>query len=209
MRVRVKICGITSVQDALVAAEAGCDAIGLVFYPRSPRSVSIEMARNIANVIPPFIARVGVFVDAEERVVRDVLEQVELTLLQFHGDELPDSCNHFGLPYMKTISVDASVELENIEQKYDSAAGFLLDTYDPVIKGGTGRSFDWSLWPKSSNKPLILAGGLTPENVGEAVKITKPWGVDVSGGVEDEIYGKKNPRKIRAFINEVSGVGLE
>lgn len=209
MRVRVKICGITTVQDALIAAEAGCDAIGLVFYPSSPRSVSVEMARDIANAIPPFVARVGVFVDAEERVVRDVLERVELSQLQFHGDESPASCARFGLPYMKTIAVDGRVELEDIERNYDSAAGFLLDTYHPAIKGGTGRPFDWSLWPESSNMPLVLAGGLTPENVGEAVKQTRPWGVDVSGGVEDGIYGKKNPRKIRAFINEVWGVGLE
>ena len=195
--------------DAALAAAAGCDAIGLNFYPGSPRCVDARVARDIVAVLPPFVTPVGIFVDAERERVEDILGEVPLGLLQFHGAEPRTSCERFGVPYMKVVSVREPLDVAAIERDYCTAAGFLLDTYDPAAKGGIGRTFDWSLWPASSAKPLVLAGGLTPDNVGEAIRRLRPYGVDVSSGVEGFDPGVKCPNKVRAFMEEVRRGGNE
>lgn len=209
MRVRAKICGITSVRDAAVAAGAGCDAIGLNFYPGSPRCIEVPVARDIVASLPPFVTPVGIFLDAEPGRIETVLGQVPLGLLQFHGDEPPAACERFGVPYTKTVSVREPVDVTALEQAYGSAGGFLLDTFDPVQRGGIGRPFDWSLWPETATKPLVLAGGLTPDNVFAAIRRLRPYGVDVSSGVEDGEKGVKNPAKVHAFMDEVRRAGSE
>lgn len=209
MRTRAKICGITSVRDAAVAAAAGCDAIGLNFYPGSPRFVEVPVARDIAASLPPFVTPVGIFVDAEPARIEEVLRDVPLGLLQFNGDEPAVACERFGVPYTKAVSVREPVDVAVLERAYGSAGGFLLDTFDPAAKGGTGRTFDWSLWPEQGAKPLVLAGGLTPDNVFAAIRRLRPYGVDVSSGVEDDEKGVKNPVKVRAFMKEVRRGGSE
>ena len=196
-------------RDAAVAAAAGCDAIGLNFYPGSPRCVDVAEARDIAASLPPFVTPVGIFVDAEPARIEEVLRQVPLGLLQFGGDEPRDACEGFGVPYTKVVSVRERVDAGALERAYGSAGGFLLDTFDPAAKGGTGRTFDWSLWPEQGAKPLVLAGGLTPDNVFAAIRRLRPYGVDVSSGVEDGEKGVKNPAKVRAFMNEVRRGGNE
>ena len=209
VRVRAKICGITTVGDAAIAAAAGCDAVGINFYPGSPRCVSAQVARDIAASLPPFVTPVGIFVDAEPERIEAVLRQVPLGLLQFNGDEPPAACERFGVPYAKVISVRKPLDVTALEQHYGSAAAFLLDTFDPAARGGTGRTFDWSLWPANPIKPLVLAGGLTPDNVCDAIRRLRPYGVDVSSGVENEVKGVKSPEKVRAFMDEVRRGGNE
>ena len=209
MRIRAKICGITSVRDATVAASAGCDAIGLNFYRGSPRCIEVPVARDIVASLPPFVTPVGIFLDAEPRRIEKILDQVPLGLLQFHGDEPAAACERFGVPYTKTVSVREPVDVTSLERAYGSAGGFLLDTFDPVARGGIGRPFDWSLWPEAATKPLVLAGGLTPDNVFDAIRRLRPYGVDVSSGVEDGEKGVKSPAKVRAFMGEVRRAGSE
>ncbi|HBA09871.1 MAG: phosphoribosylanthranilate isomerase [Methylotenera sp.] len=202
MRVRVKICGITRVEDALVAVENGADAIGLVFYEPSPRAVSVEQAIKIVSQIPAFISIVGLFVNAEERFVRDVISNVALDLLQFHGDEAPEECSSYGLPFMKAIRVKSDTNLVQCAKDYSASRALLLDTYTEGVAGGTGHTFDWGLIPSDLNKPVVLAGGLTAENVGSAIQQVKPYAVDVSGGVELS-KGIKDAAKIAAFMQQV------
>ncbi len=209
MRVRAKICGITSVEAALAAAEAGCDAVGLMFEPSSPRCVPVAMARAIADALPPLVSRVGVFADAAAGDVKDVLRNVPLDVLQFNGDEPAQFCEDFGIRYVKAAGVRPGFRIECLERDYASARAFLLDTWDPAVRGGTGRTFDWALWPGASSRPLVLAGGLTPANVGAAVRRLRPWAVDVSGGVEDGVKGIKSVAKMRAFVAEVQRAGIE
>jgi len=201
-RVRVKICGITRVEDALDAARLGADAIGLVFYAGSPRAVTVEAAGAIAAALPPFIARVGLFVNAAEEEVRAVLGRVSLDVLQFHGDESPEECARYGWPYIKAIRVREGIDLNRLAEDHAQAGAFLLDSFTPGIWGGSGRSFDWSLVSGGFKKPLILAGGLTADNVAEAIAAVRPYAVDVSGGVEQS-KGVKDPVKMRAFIEGV------
>ena len=196
-------------RDAAVAAAAGCDAIGMNFYRGSPRCVQVPLARDIAGSLPPFVSTVGIFVDAEPARIEEVLRQVPLGMLQFHGDEPAAACERFGVPYMKTVSVREAFDAAALERDYGSAGGFLLDTFDPAAKGGIGRAFDWSLWPLKSVKPLVLAGGLTPDNVFAAIRRLHPYGVDVSSGVEDGEKGVKNSAKVRAFMDEVRRGGSE
>lgn len=198
-RVRVKICGITRIEDALHAAAEGADAIGLVFHRDSPRAVTAETARAIAGAVPPFVARTGLFVNADAALVRSVLESVPLDLLQFHGDEPAEYCRAFGRTYIKAIRMAAGVDLAALESRYADAAAVLLDTHVPGTPGGTGRTFDWGLVPVARRLPVILAGGLTPQNVGDAIRRARPWAVDVSGGVEAG-RGVKDPARISAFI---------
>jgi phosphoribosylanthranilate isomerase len=202
LRVRVKICGITRVEDALVAVENGADAIGLVFYEPSPRAVSVEQAIKIVSQIPAFISIVGLFVNAEERFVRDVISNVALDLLQFHGDEAPEECSSYGLPFMKAIRVKSDTNLVQYAKDYSASRALLLDTYTEGVAGGTGHTFDWGLIPSDLNKPVVLAGGLTAENVGSAIQQVKPYAVDVSGGVELS-KGIKDAAKIAAFMQQV------
>lgn len=199
MRVRVKICGVTRVEDALAAAAAGADAIGLVFVEKSPRFVRLEQARAIAAALPPFITTVGLFVDASADRIREVLGQVPLDLIQFHGRETPEDCQQFGYPYIKVVRMVPDVDLHAEAQHYEQAAGLLLDAYDPQIAGGTGATFDWTQVPPDLGKPVILAGGLTPENIARAIRAVRPYAVDVSSGVEQS-KGIKDAAKIAAFI---------
>ncbi|MET0356171.1 MAG: phosphoribosylanthranilate isomerase [Cellvibrio sp.] len=197
---RVKICGITSVADALSAVDAGADAIGLVFYGPSPRAVSIDLARTIAASVGPFVTVVGLFVDAEESYIRDVLAKVSLHVLQFHGNESREFCEQFQRPYMKAIRMRPELDVAQEINRYLSASAILLDAYRPGIPGGTGETFDWQRVPKQALRPIVLAGGLTPENVSSAIQSTQVYGVDVSGGVESA-PGQKDPRKVAQFIS--------
>jgi len=199
VRTRIKICGITRVEDARIAVELGADAIGLVFYAPSPRSVGLDKARAIVAAIPPFVTIVGLFVDPAQDQVESVLRRCSLGLLQFHGDEAPDFCNGFGLPYIKAARVRADADLVQYLSPYHAAQGWLLDAYHEQLYGGTGESFDWTLIPRDLARPVILSGGLTPDNVGAAVRQVRPWAVDVSGGVE-AAKGIKDAAKIAAFI---------
>jgi len=198
--VRVKICGITSVTDARAAVDAGADAIGLVFYEPSPRAVSIDQARAIASSVGPFVTVVGLFVDADERFIRDVLANVSLHVLQFHGNESREFCEQFQRPYMKAIRVRPELNIAQEIEKYLSASAILLDAYRPGIPGGTGESFDWQRVPQESSRPIVLAGGLTAENVTTAIQTTRVYGVDVSGGVESA-PGQKDSHKVAQFIS--------
>ncbi|MDX5370858.1 MAG: phosphoribosylanthranilate isomerase [Pseudomonadaceae bacterium] len=202
--VRVKICGITRVEDALAAAAAGADAIGLVFYARSPRAVGIEQAQAIIAALPPFVTTVGLFVDANRDELAHILASVPLDLLQFHGDETREQCEGFGRPYIKALRVKAGDDIAAQVQRYPSASGVLLDTYVEGVPGGTGEAFDWSLVPQDLSKPVILAGGLRPDNVAAAVAQVRPYAVDVSGGVEAS-KGIKDAQKIGAFIRAACG----
>jgi phosphoribosylanthranilate isomerase len=205
MRTRVKICSITRIEDANAAAAAGADAIGLVFDPRSPRVVSIEQARAVVAATPPYVTVVGLFVDAAPEAIRNVLSRVNLSLLQFHGSETPEQCRLYGRPYVKAIPMRDDVDLSVEEKRFSDAAGLLLDTFTAGMAGGSGRTFDWSRVPTRRTKPVILAGGLTPENVGEAIRRVRPYAVDVSSGVE-VAKGIKDPTKIIAFIKAVRDV---
>ncbi|WP_285376310.1 phosphoribosylanthranilate isomerase [Pseudomonas sp. lyk4-TYG-107] len=200
--VRSKICGITRIEDALAAVEAGADAIGFVFYAKSPRAVSVQQARAIIQALPPFVTTVGLFVNASRCELGEILDAVPLDLLQFHGDETAEQCEGWHRPYIKALRVKAGDDIAAAVDAYPSASGVLLDTYVEGVPGGTGEAFDWSLIPQALSKPLILAGGLTPENVADAVARVKPYAVDVSGGVEAS-KGIKDHAKIRAFINAV------
>ncbi|MCR4304708.1 MAG: phosphoribosylanthranilate isomerase [Gallionella sp.] len=207
MKTRVKICGITRVEDALAAADSGADAVGLVFYERSPRHVGIAQAAQLAVVLPPFVSVVGLFVNAEASLVREALARVPLDLLQFHGDETPDYCAQFGKPYLKAIRVRAGVDLLQCASDFRSARGLLLDAHVEGKPGGTGTAFDWTLIPKQLPLPVILSGGLDAANVAAAIKRVRPYAVDVSSGVEtggvEASKGIKDAAKIARFMQEV------
>ena len=198
---RIKICGITRAEDALAAAHSGADAIGLVFYERSPRHVGIAQAVQLAAVLPPFVTSVGLFVNAEAAFVREVLNRVPLDLLQFHGDESPEFCAQFARPYLKAIRVKAGVDLLQCASDFRTARGLLLDAHVEGIPGGTGATFDWTLIPRRLPLPGILSGGLDAENVAEAIAQVRPYAVDVSSGVEAS-KGIKDAVKIARFIQE-------
>jgi phosphoribosylanthranilate isomerase len=207
MKTRVKICGITRVEDALEAAEQGADAIGLVFYAPSPRNVSIEVACAIVAALPPFVSVVGLFVNAPKANIDEVLAEVRLNVLQFHGDETPVDCTQFNLPFLKAIRVNADTNLLQYEKEFKHAQALLLDAYSDATYGGTGLTFDWNLIPAELSKPIILAGGLNADNVGQAIKQVKPYAVDVSGGVELS-KGIKDADKIAAFMQGVSNASI-
>lgn len=197
---RVKICGLTRSADVSAAVLAGADALGFVFAERSKRFIGTGQAKELVREVPAFVSRVGLFMDPDEQAVAEVMAQVPLSLLQFHGSEDAGFCRQFGLPYIKAVSMGPDRELAFIEQEYFDAAGLLLDSHSPGDTGGTGQVFDWSMIPDIA-LPLVLAGGLTPENVGQAVRQVKPWAVDVSSGVEDA-PGQKSTAKMQAFIKE-------
>jgi phosphoribosylanthranilate isomerase len=202
MRTRVKICGFTRVDDAVFAARAGADAIGLVFYAPSPRNVDIALAIEITSALPAFTSVVALFVDETAARIHEVLAQVPIDCIQFHGDEPADFCRSFGKRYIKAIRMQDGVDIGEVAKSYHDAAGLLLDAYHPQAKGGTGSSFDWDLIPKHCELPIILAGGLDERNAKLAVAIVKPYAVDVSSGVEAE-KGIKDCQKIAAFIKAV------
>jgi len=203
MRTRVKICGITRPEDARAAADSGADAIGLVFYPRSPRAVTLEQARAVCDATPPFITRVALFVDPEPGAVDAVLEALPIDLLQFHGGETADRCDGYARPYIKAIAVREGYDITAAMAAHPAAAGFLFDAWQPAIHGGGGVTFDWSRLPGISAVPTILAGGLTPENVEQAVREVRPYAVDVSSGVEVS-KGIKSAQKIAEFLRGVA-----
>jgi len=212
-RTRVKICGITRVEDGVAAARAGADAIGFNFWPGSPRAVAVERARVIAAALPPFVTIVGLFVDPAPEHVRATLKALPLDLLQFHGVEAPEFCRAFGRPYIKAVPVAAkatTVDLLEYAARYPDACGLLFDAPPAAgLPGGTGQTFDWDALPRELPRPLVLSGGLTAANVGAAIRRLRPWAVDVSSGVEaigpdgKPIKGSKDPPRIVAFIEEV------
>ncbi len=201
MATRIKICGITRGHDAVVAAELGAHAVGLMFYEDSPRFVSLDKAREVIEVLPPFVTRVGVFVNSEEQQVRAILGAVHLDLLQFHGDEPPQFCAQFGMSYIKAVRVKKGLDLLQYASRYRDAKGLLLDAHSERSYGGTGEAFDWSLIPGNLTLPIILSGGLNAANVARAIRQVRPWAVDVSSGVESA-KGIKDAAKIAAFIKE-------
>jgi phosphoribosylanthranilate isomerase len=210
MRTRVKICGITRIDDGIAAARSGADAIGFVFWTGTPRRVSFDRARAIAAAVPAFVTIVGLFVDPAPDAVRAALAEVPLDLLQFHGDEPPTMCASFDRPYIKAVAVKPGVDLLQYASQYSAARALLFDAFQPGgLPGGTGTTFDWSDVPSELPRPMILSGGLTPQNVGDAIRALRPWGVDVSSGVEaagddgKPKKGIKSPAKIAAFIREV------
>lgn len=201
-RTRIKICGFTRQDDALTAAEAGADALGFVFHPPSPRCVKPATAATIARNLPPFVTTVGLFVDAPADDVRRVCAVMPLGLLQFHGDEPPDYCGQFGLPYIKAVRVQPGTDLLQYARRYPGAAGLLLDAYRKGVPGGTGETFDWRLVPARIPCQVVLSGGLTPDNVGAGMAQVRPWAVDVSTGVE-AAPGIKSAQLIRRFTAAV------
>ena len=201
-RTRVKICGITRPEDGRVAVEAGTDAIGLVFYAGSPRAVTVEQAAEIVGALPPFVTAVGLFVDAERKLIDAVLERVPLDLLQFHGSETPEACEAPGRRYIKALRMRPDIDLQAKARQYASADGLLLDAYRKGVPGGTGERFDWERIPADLAVPVVLAGGLEPENITYAVRSVRPFAVDVSSGVEAD-KGIKDAAKIAAFMRGV------
>jgi phosphoribosylanthranilate isomerase len=199
MSVKVKICGITSVADGLVAAEAGADMVGLMFAEASPRRISVETAAEIARAVPPFVLKVGVFVNPPEELVMEAIAKCGLSLLQFHGEETPEFCAQFGVMSMKAFRIRDAASLEALAE-YPTDA-YLLDAFSADARGGTGAKFNWDLAVAAQKfgRPIFLAGGLTPENVAAAIAQARPFGVDVSSGVESA-PGKKDAAKVRAFI---------
>jgi|TARA_B110000240_G_C13389869_1_gene406282 phosphoribosylanthranilate isomerase len=198
---RVKICGITNVEDANSAVAAGADAIGLVFYKASPRYISISLAKQITDSISPFINCVGLFVDADDTYIHEVIEKVAIDTIQFHGQETEQTCALFNKPYIKAVRMENGVCLYDEVGKYPTAKALLLDAYVRGVPGGTGKAFDWNIIPNDLSKPIILAGGLGITNVKKAISQVHPFAVDVSGGVEKE-KGIKDPIKIKKFISE-------
>lgn len=201
---QVKICGITTSEDARDAVAAGADALGLVFYAKSPRSVTAEQAAVIARAVPPFVTLVGLFVDAASAEVEDILARVPLNLMQFHGSESADDCEQFRRPYIKALRMKDDLDVLAAMAGHPAARGFLLDAYRPGVPGGTGESFDWQRVPRGSGQQIVLAGGLTPDNVARAIDEARPQAVDVSGGVEIS-PGHKDPHKVAAFIRAAKG----
>lgn len=204
---RIKVCGLTRVEDIQFVAASGADAIGLVFYEKSPRHVTSAQAQCLLAALPPFVTVVGLFVNASAEAVRAVLQQVALDVLQFHGEESPEFCRQFGRPYLKAIRVKAGVDLLQCASRYADAQALLLDAYVEGTHGGTGESFDWALIPHNLPLPVILSGGLHSGNVAAAISAVRPYAVDVSSGVE-AAKGIKDAAKVAAFINEVKHIEL-
>ncbi|MBI5005704.1 MAG: phosphoribosylanthranilate isomerase [Nitrosomonadales bacterium] len=204
---RIKICGITREQDVSTVAGNGADALGLVFYEKSPRHVDVLQAAKLAQAVPPFVTVVGLFVNPTVAYVREVLAKVPLDVLQFHGEESPEFCRQFGRPYLKAIRVKTGVDLVECAARYADAQGLLLDAYVEGTQGGTGESFDWALIPQNLSLPVILSGGLHAGNVAQAIRQVRPYAVDVSSGVEAS-KGIKDAAKVAAFIKEVKSIEL-
>ncbi|HEY9051366.1 MAG TPA: phosphoribosylanthranilate isomerase [Gammaproteobacteria bacterium] len=208
MRTRVKICGITRPQDAVEAARLGVDAIGLVFYAKSPRHVSIEQAQAICKVVPGFVSVVSLFMNADTDQVKQVLQQVPIDLIQFHGTESADYCRAFGRPYIKAVGMADQTDLQTHLETYQDARGLLLDSHATGAAGGTGETFDWGCIPEPMRRTIILAGGLNPGNVADAILKIRPYAVDLSSGVESA-PGIKDAQLMTQLMNEVKRVDCE
>jgi phosphoribosylanthranilate isomerase len=198
-RTRIKICGLKDPAHARLAADEGADAVGLVFYGKSPRYVETAQAAAVAAALPPYVAAVGLFVDAAPEAIEAVLARVPLDLLQFQGEETPEFCERFGRPYVRAVRMEEGVDLVEYGRRFKRARALLLDAHVPGLPGGTGSTFDWKRVPRNLPVPLILSGGLDAANVGEAIRQVRPWAVDVSSGVESS-RGVKDPAKIVEFI---------
>ena len=208
MRVRIKICGLTRPEDARCAGGLGVDAVGLNFYPPSPRFLRVPAARSVRAGVPAFVTTVAVFVNPDAEEVRRVIGEVGVDLLQFHGTEPASFCESFGIPYLKAIGMRAGIDLSQAAGEHPAAAGLLLDVHDTERWGGTGRTFDWSAVQGDIERPIVLAGGLDPENVQDAIRRVRPFAVDVCGGVESA-GGIKDEAKLAAFVERVEGVGTD
>ncbi|KKO11743.1 phosphoribosylanthranilate isomerase [Pseudohongiella sp.] len=209
-RTRVKICGITRPEDARLASQLGADALGLVFYAGSPRGVDLQQAQAIRAAVPAFVSLVGLFVNPERKQVDDVLACLRLDCLQFHGEEEPDFCQSFAMPYMKAVRVRSGTDPMVAMKAHRQASAILLDSYDPEQAGGTGKRFDWTVARHCVDRsplPIVLAGGLTQDNAARAIKEVHPWALDLSSGVEKE-PGIKDPQRLQAFFNEVNRVRI-
>ena len=204
-KIRTKICGLTRAEDAAAAAALGADAVGLVFYEKSRRAVTAQQAAQIAAALPPFVCAVGLFVNESADNIREVLRRVPLDVIQFHGDEDDEFCRQFSLPYLKAVRVRSAEDIQTASNRFPNARALLFDAYHPQEYGGTGQSFDWTLLREYAGKPWILAGGLTPQNVAEAVRVSGAAAVDVSGGVESAA-GIKSAEKMAAFLRAVQAV---
>ncbi|PLY15463.1 MAG: phosphoribosylanthranilate isomerase [Sedimenticola sp.] len=202
MRTRVKICGITRAEDARTAVDQGADAIGLVFYPPSPRSVTPERAAEIVQTLPPFVTVVGLFVNEDPNRIESILSRVPLDLLQFHGDEHPAECSRYERPFLKAVRMREDIDLRALAESYADARALLLDSYRKGVPGGTGESFEWDRIPPELAGTIVLAGGLGPDNIEQAIRKVRPYAVDVSGGVERD-KGIKDADKIAAFMRGV------
>jgi phosphoribosylanthranilate isomerase len=210
-RTRIKFCGMTAVADALAAAELGVDAVGLIFVPESPRALDFERAARIANAMPPLLTRVGLFRNASVTHVRQALAHVAIDVLQFHGDETPEFCTQFGRSWMKAVPMGALPDADAVDTyiaSYAAASGLVFDSHGGARSGGSGAVFDWLRLPRPCPRPVILAGGLNPENVADAVRQVRPWAVDVSSGIESA-PGIKDHAKMRVFVNEVYRAGTD
>ena len=205
-RTRIKFCGITRLSDALEAVRLGVDALGFVFYPPSPRNIGIEQATDIIRQLPAFVSSVGLFVNSSEEQLKQVIQSTRIDVLQFHGDETAEQCQlyaeRFRKPYLKAVRMKPGTELQSVATEYAGASGLLLDSYQKGTPGGTGTTFDWGCIPSSMSKPIILAGGLSSDNVADAIKQVTPYAVDVSGGIEQD-KGIKDAAKMAAFVKEV------
>lgn len=204
-KIRAKICGLTRAEDAAAAAALGADAVGLVFYEKSRRAVTAQQAAQIAAALPPFVCAVGLFVNESADNIREVLRRVPLDIIQFHGDEDDEFCRQFDRPYLKAVRVRSAEDIQTASNRFPNARALLFDAYHPQEYGGTGQSFDWTLLREYAGKPWILAGGLTPQNVAEAVRVSGAAAVDVSGGVESAA-GIKSAEKMAAFLRAVQAV---
>ncbi len=202
------MCGFTRPEDAVFAAHAGVDAIGLVFYPKSPRHVTIEQAQAIVRALPAFVTVVALFVDESRQQIQSVLDQVAVDCLQFHGQESADECRFYRKPYIKAIRMQAETDLQDIQRQYHDAAALLLDAWHPVVQGGSGHRFDWQWIPADLKLPVILAGGLDGNNAADAIRAVRPYALDVSSGVEAE-KGIKDPDKMMAFIRNTNQASTE
>lgn len=202
MRTRVKICGLRQDDDVVVASKAGADALGFVFYPPSPRAVSVDQAARLVAKVPSFVSSVGLFVNASAEQIEQTLQQVPLNLLQFHGDETPEFCQQFGAPWIKAVRMRQDINLWQLKEDYHLGQGLLLDAYQKGTPGGTGASFDWQRIPSDLAPEIILAGGLDATNIQAAIAQVQPWAVDISGGVESS-KGLKDHAKIDAFMAEI------
>ena len=203
MRVRIKVCGMTRTEDVAEAARLGVDAVGLVFYPKSPRNVGIDQARELVTALPAFVTVTALFLDPDRDHVQRVLDNVRVELLQFHGGEPAEFCRSFGRPYIKAVPMGGQVDVSEYAQRHAGAAALLLDSHAAGQRGGTGVSFDWASLPKVEGPPVIVAGGLNPSNVATAIRIVRPYGVDVSSGVESA-PGIKDAGKMADFVSEVN-----
>ena len=196
---RVKFCGLTHEEDIARAVKLGVDALGFVFYAPSSRSVAPDHAAMLTSSVPAFVTRVGLFVNERPAIIQNIFERTRLNLIQYHGDETPEFCDAVGLPFIKAFRVRPGIDIQTEMERYPNASGFLLDAYVKGQPGGTGERFDWGMIPQS-NAPIILAGGLSPDNAKDAIEQVAPWALDVSGGIETK-PGRKDPDKMARFMN--------